>query len=282
MKNILPILFLLSLFACRKENSEVDPGPGPDSVSVDVSYGNDSAQMMDVYLPAERNAATTRFMVLIHAGRWKDGDKSQFTGFVDSLRKRFPSWAFFNVNYRLYKDGKNVFPTQENDIKAALEFILNKSAEYQVSKTHVLIGASAGGHLALLQAYKNSTVPPKAVVSFFGPTDLAALYKEATDLYVQISLTALTGTTPQLHSDTYRQSSPIQFVNSKSCPTLILHGDKDPMVPISQSQLLKAKLDHEGVANELVVYPGLGHGWVGSPLTDSFNHLEAFLHQYLP
>jgi acetyl esterase/lipase len=124
-------------------------------------------------------------------------------------------------------------------------------------------------------------VPPKAVISFFGPTDLAALYKDATDLYVQISLTALTGTTPQLHSDTYRQSSPIQFVNSKSCPTLILHGDKDPLVPVSQSQLLKAKLEHKGVVNELVVYPGLGHGWVGSTLTNSFDHLEAFLHQYV-
>jgi acetyl esterase/lipase len=246
-----------------------------------VSYGNDPAQRMDIYLPAKRNSATTKFMVLFHGGGWRDGDKSEFTIFIDSMRKRFPDWAFFNVNYRLYKDGSNVFPTQENDVRAAVEFILSKNLEYQVSKNHVLLGASAGAHLALLQAYKNSSVKPKAAISFFGPTDLGGLYQTATDPFVQLLLKALTGTTPELHSDTYQQSSPIHFVNSTSCPTLLLHGDKDALVPMSQSQLLKSKLDHEQVPNKLVIYHGLGHGWLGSPLNDSFNQVQLFLQEHV-
>ena len=281
MKNLLLLLLLsLFLFGCAKEHSGLNPQD--EFLNGDVSYGNDPAQTMDVYLPAGRSANTTKFLVLIHGGGWNEGDKSDFTIYIDSLRKRLPDWAFFNVNYRLYHDGNNKFPTQENDVKAAVSFILSKKDSFQVSSRYGILGASAGGHLALLQAYKNSVVQPTAVISYFGPTDLASLYQLSNDPYLQLLLSTLTGTTPSLHSDVYQESSPVQFVNSSSCATLLLHGDKDALVPLGQSQLLKAKLDAAGVVNKLVVYPGQGHGWLGTPLSESFTQVQNFLQVQFP
>ena len=72
-------------------------------------------------------------------------------------------------------------------------------------------------------------------------------------------------------------SSPINFVTNKSAPTLMLHGDKDVLVPIEQAYMLQHKLDENGVFNRLVVYPGQGHGWEGKDLDDSFFQTEAFI-----
>ena len=114
------------------------------------------------------------------AAAWNSGDKSDFNPYVDSLKKREPSYAIFNVNYRL-ANTPDLFPAQEQDIKAAIEFIYNKRTEYHISDKFVLIGASAGAHLALLQGYKYSfPVKPKAIIDFFGPTDLIEMYNNPT------------------------------------------------------------------------------------------------------
>jgi len=73
------------------------------------------------------------------------------------------------------------------------------------------------------------------------------------------------------------QSSPINFVNGQSPPTIILHGGADIVVSVSQSILLNNKLTIAGVTHQYVYYPTEGHGWVGTNLTDSFNKIEAFL-----
>ncbi|MEO5562456.1 MAG: alpha/beta hydrolase [Chitinophagaceae bacterium] len=81
---------------------------------------------MDVYLPANRNTGSTLVLILIHGGGWQEGNKSDFDPFVASLQQRLPGYAIFNVNYRLAGNGTNLFPSQENDIKATVEFIYGK------------------------------------------------------------------------------------------------------------------------------------------------------------
>ncbi|MBK7289650.1 MAG: alpha/beta hydrolase fold domain-containing protein [Chitinophagaceae bacterium] len=72
------------------------------------------------------------------------------------------------MNYRLGAlPANNPFPTQELDIKTAVDFIYNNRADYLISDKYVLMGASAGGHLSLLHAYKyTNPVKIKAVVDF--------------------------------------------------------------------------------------------------------------------
>ena len=275
MRNYLFLLLIITFISsCKK-----DDGTEQDmSVTMlNVSYGTNAQQKMDVYLPANRSTANTKVIIMIHGGGWNTGDKADFNEYVDSLKKREPSYAIFNINYRL-ANTPDLFPAQEQDVKAAVEFIYNKKQEYKVSDKFVLVGASAGAHLALLQGYKYSTpVKPKAIINFFGPTDLVALYNNPPNPLVQPTLLSVTGGTPATSNTLYTQSSPINFVSSQSPPTMILHGGIDIVVSPSQSVSLDTKLFNSGVTHQYVFYPTEGHGWVGANLTDSFNKIQAFL-----
>ena len=275
MRNYLFLLLIITFISsCKK-----DDGTEQDmSVTMlNVSYGTNAQQKMDVYLPANRSTANTKVIIMIHGGGWNTGDKADFNEYVDSLNKREPSYAIFNINYRL-ANTPDLFPAQEQDVKAAVEFIYNKRQEYKVSDKFVLVGASAGAHLALLQGYKNATpVKPKAIINFFGPTDLVALYNNPPNPFVQPTLLSVTGGTPTTNNTIYIQSSPINFVSSQSPPTMILQGGIDIVVSPSQSVSLDTKLFISGVTHQYVFYPTEGHGWVGTNLTDSFNKIQAFL-----
>ena len=251
--------------------------PLPATTYRDIAYGKDSAQRMDIYLPAGRSLATTRSLVLIHGGGWNSGSKADFKSYIDSFQRRMPDYAIFNLNYRLFNGG-HTFPAQEEDIKAALDFITSRAADYAINaKRIVLLGASAGGHLALLQAYKYNSPQIAGVIDFFGPTDLTTMYQHPWHPMVPFALQMVTGTTPSDNPVLYRQSSPVNFVSAQSPPTLIFHGGNDPVVNISQSEALKKKLQAAGVKNNLVVYPTQRHGWHGSTLSNSFDHIETFL-----
>lgn len=279
MKQWLVIIAItVFLFSCQKENT-TDPQTIPAKTELNVSYGTDPLQKMDIYLPAERSSSSTKVIILIHGGGWSQGDKSDFTVFVDTLKKRMPGYAIFNINYRLANGSTNFFPTQENDVKAAFEFIYAKRTEYKISEKFVLLGASAGGHLALLQGYKyNTPVKVKAVVDFFGPTDMTDLYNNPASPLIPASAVALiVGATPATNPTLYTQSSPVTFVNAQTPPTIILHGGVDPLVSPNQSIALKNSLQTAGVVNQYVFYPTESHGWLGANLTDSFDKIVAFL-----
>ncbi|MER3498932.1 MAG: lipase [Chitinophagaceae bacterium] len=276
---LFPVLVFASLFflSCKKEKGN-DQQSLPAQTYLNVAYGNDPAQKMDVYLPAGRTTATTKVMVMIHGGAWSSGDKTDFNAYVDTIKRRQPDYAIFNLNYRLSTGTTNTFPAQENDVKAALSFIVNKLSEYNISDKIVLLGASAGGHLAMLQAYKYTTpIKVKAVVDFFGPTDMNDLYNNPL-LVPPATVALIVGATPTSNPTLYQQSSPINFVSSQSPPTIVFQGGADPLVSATtQTAPLVAKLQLMGVVNQLVFYPTEGHGWVGANLTDSFNKLQAFL-----
>jgi acetyl esterase/lipase len=242
------------------------------------SYGTDGEQKLDVYLPALRSSKT-RMLIIIHGGGWSSGDKSDFDSYIGEFQKRFPYYAFANLNYRLAKETGNYFPTQENDIQAAIQYLKNKTSEFKISNDFVFLGISAGAHLALLQGYKHSDeLQPKGIISFFGPVDLQLLYTDAnSDKSIPYVLKSIMNTTLEGNPDIFQQSSPINYVNSSSAPTLMLHGDADKLVPVDQAYMLRDKLVELGVTNKLVVYPGQGHGWIGADLTDSFNQVETFI-----
>lgn len=276
MRNLtLWLLLAVNVIAsCKKENGDNDD---LHVTMLNVSYGTSTQQKMDVYLPAARSSTATKVIIMIHGGGWNTGDKSDFNEYVDSLKKREPTYAIFNLNYRL-ANTPDLFPAQEQDITSALEFIYNKRSEYLISDKFVLIGASAGAHLALLQAYKYSTpVKPKAIIDFFGPTDLIAMYNNPPNPLVQPLLLSVTGSVPATNNTLYTQSSPINFVSAQSPPTMILHGGIDIVVSPSQSVSLDTKLFISGVTHQYIFYPTEGHGWVGANLIDSFNKIQAFL-----
>lgn len=278
-------VILLGFSACKKSPGNKDNTAGTNPAKADsllnIHYGPDTKQTMDIYLPANLSTSNTKVLFMVHGGGWTEGDKADFTGWVAAIQASLPDFAIININYRLIANNQHLFPTQENDLKAAVECIYAKRDNYFLSEKWAFMGASAGGHLVLLQSYKyNTPVKAKAVVSFFGPTDLTTLYN-STNPAIPLLLAGVTGTTPALHPQAYIQSSPVSFVNSQSPPTMLLQGGTDPLVPPSQQLLLKEKLQAAGVPNQYVFYPTEGHGWVGVNLLDSFTKMVAFLKLYV-
>ena len=286
MKCTLVVLVaILSLTSCKKDDSApgIDINPTVNAVSLsNVSYGSASLQKMDVYLPANRSTAQTKAIIMIHGGGWTTGDKADYKKFADTLQKRFSDHAVFNINYRLSAFPNNLFPTQEMDVKAAVEFIYSKRNEYFISDKFAMIGESAGAHLAMLYAYKyNSPVKIKAVASFFGPTDLTDMYNNPVNgnNTISLGLAQAVGSTPIMNPTIYTQSSPVTFITSATAvPTIFLHGSLDALVSPSQSVLAKDKLLTAGIQAQYVLYPGKDHGFDWDDLTfkDAFNKIQAF------
>ena len=273
-KHLFFIAIAMIIISCQKAVESVDVSA---KTMLNVTYGSSTEQQMDIYLPANRSTTSTKVIIMIHGGGWNSGDKADVTQYADTMLKRLPDYAVFNINYRLAL-GSNLFPAQENDVKSAIQFIINNAADYGTSQKFVLLGISAGAHLALLQGYKYaSQINPKAVVSFFGPTDLIDMYRHPLNPLVAQGLAGVVGATPSQDSLLYANSSPINFVSSTSSPTILLQGGLDPLVSVSQPTMLKAKLDAAGVINQYVFYPNENHGWLGANLYDSFNKIEAFL-----
>ena len=141
-----------------------------------------------------------------------------------------------------------------------------------------MLGASSGAHLALLQGYKYSTPKAKAIVDLFGPTDMVPMFTDPASASPANGIAFLMSGTPTSNAALYQSSSPINFVDILSPPTIIFHGGNlDTLVKTSQSINLRAKLLQKGVANQYYNYPTEGHGWTGANLTDTFDKIVAFL-----
>ncbi|MBX2921414.1 MAG: alpha/beta hydrolase [Chitinophagaceae bacterium] len=277
---VLGFITLLMFIAagCKKENgNDINPDMPLAEISIiDTAYGTDQQQKMDIYLPAGRNDRT-KTIVLIHGGGWTGGSKADLTVAIPEIKKYFPGYAIANINYRLASNGTtHLFPAQENDVKAAINFLAENSDEFHIAKDMVLTGFSAGAHLALLHGYKNDPEKYiKAIVDFFGPTDLTVFGNLSA--VQQLILLSVTGKSYEADPEIYAQSSPVKFITAQSPPTIVLQGGADPLVPPSQADLLIEKLQENNVIHQLVFYPGEAHGWTGDNLLDSFAKIKAFL-----
>ena len=125
MKNLhfVSLVFFSTFFiSCNKEiNDDILNNTATAKTLLNVSYGSNASQAMDIYLPANRSTTSTKVIVLIHGGGWTTGDKNDplFLPTVDTLKRRLPGYAIFNINYRLSATPYFLFPTQEMDVKAA-------------------------------------------------------------------------------------------------------------------------------------------------------------------
>ncbi|HJW17045.1 MAG TPA: alpha/beta hydrolase [Flavisolibacter sp.] len=276
-KNILIVAIFAIVFSCKKETENSAPAL-PAETLTNQAYGMDTAQKMDIYLPEGRSRDSTKLIVMVHGGAWVTGDKTDFAGFIPILQQRLPSYAIANINYKLATNTSYHFPSQESDMKAAVNYLLEHGGSYSISQKIVLLGASSGAHLATLQAYKYATPKISAVVDFFGPVDMVGLYNFTTNPFNRSLIEVLMSGTPSTNPLLYQQSSPINFVSAQSPPTIIFHGDKDEVVPVAQSIALKDKLQSMGVTNQLFIYPNLGHDlWPDPIMNDAFARTEAFI-----
>ena len=283
-KIIIALLFSIVFFSCKKTN---DDGVtlNAELTLTDVAYATASSQQkMDVYLPANRSTSSTYTVVMIHGGSWSGGDKSDFNTDIPNLKPLLGNYAIINLNYRLANGSSVLLQQQMDDIDAAFAFINSKATEYNINTAKIAVmGASAGAHLSLLKCYKsNADGKIKAVVDLFGPNDMAWMYNShPIPTVTQPIIANVIGGTPTTNATAYTSGSPINFVTATVPPTIIFHGTADPVVPISESVKLQAKLQLAGVTNQYVTYSGEGHGWSGANLVDTYNKAVAFIKNYV-
>src|SRR5688500_14622580 len=96
--------------SCRKTINTSTPTSVISETLTNVSYGNHPKQTMDIYLPSNRTTSSTKVLIAIHGGGLISGDKSDLAEHVETLRKRLPGYAIFNINYRLAINPDTLFP----------------------------------------------------------------------------------------------------------------------------------------------------------------------------
>ena len=96
----------------------------------------------------------------------------------------------------------------------------------------------------------------QAVVDWFGPTDFATVGQGLSNPHSPVS--KLIGGPPQENKEKAAKASPVTYVSKDAAPMLIMHGDKDNLVPIGQSEELAAALKKAGVEVTFQVVKGNG------------------------
>ena len=212
-------------------------------------------------------------VIVIHGGAWSRGVKSDFVQYDHWLAEG--GRVVFDVEYRLANSTQH-FPAQLADVNSAIVWVKRHAAEYHVDPARIaLLGRSAGGQLALLAAYTandptlqsgSGAVPDtrvRAVVSFYGPTDLAWDYMHPGRpdvIDTPHTLENYLGGSPTTAPQIYAAASPIEHVNALSPPTLFLHGGHDQLVLAENVERIMPKLAAAHVPYAYLYLPWANHG----------------------
>ena len=242
--------------------------------NVEYARAGEKKLLLDLYVSKEAKQPLP-LVVWVHGGGWSGGDKRR----CPATRLTEHGYAAASVNYRLSREA--TFPAQIHDCKAAIRWLRANAGKYNLDPKRIGVwGGSAGGHLVALlgtsggvkeaegdlgNAEQSSRV--QAVCDWFGPTDLARLAgAKAPRLGRSHPVAGLLGGPASEKKQLAELANPITHVTSDDPPFLIMHGDRDPLVPVSQSRRLHDALTAAGVESTLHVVKGAGHGFRGAPI----------------
>ncbi len=229
-------------------------------------------------------------IVAIHGGGWKGGNKADLRPLLSGLAAK--GYVAISPRYRFSQDAP--FPAQIQDVKAAVRWLKQHASEYKVDPARVgATGFSAGGHLALLLGVTGpddgleGDVPAdtpavdtkvRAVVNFFGPTDLAAA--DIPTVVLPLVHDLLGGSAAE-KPEAARKASPLTYVSAGDAAILTFQGTKDPLVPYTQAIKLGEAQTAAGVPGRVELLVGAGHGWNGEDLTRTVEQSVVFFDQIL-
>lgn len=257
----------------------------------DVVYGHKDglALTFDVLKPkANANGAAVIFMV--SAGWVSSYSPPQQTAarFKDLLDK-----GFAVIPVRHGSSPKYFIPDIVSDVRRAVRFIRHNAKQWGVDPNRLgVFGGSAGGHLSLVIGTASDNGDPAAkedfmkesdrvasIVAYFPPVDLRAIARG-----VNPAPTRGTGDRfPALNFDKAKAPdySPILFVTPDDPPTLLIHGDKDDLVPLSNSQRIYEAFQQNKVKTQFITIEGAGHGFRGDDAKRATAAMVAWFEQTL-
>jgi acetyl esterase/lipase len=244
----------------------------PDMVYLEVAGWQGK---LDLYLPRRPQSPLPTAM-LFHGGGWVSGTKDEVA--LDVLPYLAMGFAVVNVDYRLARTARA--PAAVEDARCALRWVVRHAPQYGFDDGRiVLVGSSAGAHLALMSALAPASagfdrlcpgdekLRVAAVVNFFGIVDVAELLAppQPRDFALGWLGDAQGQGQAKDRAALAKRVSPIDYVGAGVGVPAVLtfHGDADPVVPYAQSVRLHAALDKVGAPNKLITIRAGGHGTFG-------------------
>ena len=222
---------------------------------------NGATQRLDVYVPsgtAPRNGWPV--VIAIHGGGWRRYNKEQYGPRAAVLTKS--GFAVVAPNYTLSTPTRPSWPANLQDLLGVLDWTATNARQFALDPARVAtMGESAGGHLALMlgMSTKKSPIRVRAIVNFYGPTELHALEHDSPSAAAAVS--GLLGPLRFQNESLYVRSSPTLLVTSTTPPVLTFHGLRDWLVPPSQARKLDDALRKNGVDHATYLLEGAEHGF---------------------
>lgn len=238
----------------------------------DLAYvaGARASQKLDLYLPDRGKKLP--LVIWVHGGAFRAGSKKDSVP-LSCLERGF---AVASLNYRLSQEA--LFPAQIQDLCAAVRWLRLNAKRYRLDPDRFAAwGESAGGHLVAMLALAGGrgifdvgdnlevSSAIQAVVDCFGPTDflkmdMQSLPGTAGHDAPDSPESELVGGAIQEHPELAARANPVSYVSKDAPPFLIVHGDRDPLVPYGQSLILRDALAAQGASASLYTVSGGSHG----------------------
>jgi acetyl esterase/lipase len=296
VRSLLSLAFLLAPAVPAVAQQKGPKFPEGTAEHRDLRYGEHKERnTLDLFVP--KADAPVPLVVWVHGGAWQGGSKDGNNPALPLLAK---GYAVAAINYRLSQHA--VYPAQIHDCKEAIRFLRANAKKYNLNPDAFGVwGASAGGHLVALlgttggvkelafadSPHKEVSDRVQCVVNYFGPTDLTKMAAQAGPNNKfdhdgpDSPESRLVGGAIQKNKEKAAKANPINYVSKETPPFLILHGDADPLVPLGQSELLHEALKKAGVASELIVIKGGGHGGTGFATKENQDKIAQFFEKHL-
>ena len=273
-KTLFAVALMVAIVAHSQEATDTakkfKPVAIPDNYTkqLDVVYtsGPGFQEKLDLYIP-NKTSKLAPAIINIHGGGWVSGSKDQQGGFNPYFKNGF---LVCNIEYRMTKEAKA--PAAVEDARCALAYLKKNAKDLGIDVNRIVVmGGSAGGHLALMTGLlendhrfdKNCAdvkdMKVAAIIDKWGITDVWAW------AYCCKSHSAKNWLGDKQTDEAFAKTvSPMTYLKKSSPPIFICHGDADSTVPIEESYLLHDKLKEIGIKTDLMVVPHSGHSLVGA------------------
>jgi acetyl esterase/lipase len=220
----------------------------PARRAVDLAYGTDPAQRLDVYGPPP-GAALRPVVVFVHGGRWQSGDKSEYRFIARTLNDAGAVAVL--PNYRLYPAVR--MHAAVHDVGLAVAYVQAHAREWGGDPARVVVmGHSAGAQLTALAALDTrwfsgtGATPVQGLIGLAGPYDFLPLTDDDLRDYFG-------------PPNEYPASQPINFVTTRAPPAFLVQGTDDDSVKPHNTKNLSRALKVAGVPVETHLVAGEGH-----------------------
>jgi len=256
-------------------------------------YGRKDGMALTMTVLTPKKKVNGRAIIYVLSGNWISSERM-----LDAFSER--TGLYIDAGYTLFGvmvgcQPRYAIPDEIEDLKRAVRFVRYHAADYKIDPDRIgITGSSSGGHLSLMIATSDNVINPKskdpvdkvssrvqATAVFYPPTDFLNYGKANTFSQVSQAGLAFMGLAGafdfKVFSDSTRtyvsitdmekkreiakEISPITHVSSDDPPVLIIHGNKDFVVPMQQSESIIARFKEMKVPCHFIMREGGAHGW---------------------